>query len=307
MPMRFLKGLAISILGLLLFFSLSIFGMAFAMKQTILNRSFVGAELNQLDVSGLLKETIGEQISRQLSQSVGQQYPQLRQTIAPVINNTITDLDPWLKKQINDLVNASYDYFLGTSPTLNFKISLDTVKDTLNKNMRPIIVQAPELAQVPPAQREQFADGMIEGLTKQLPATIDLNQILSRDVRNTLADVKQGISYFQMAYWGLPILMLLLILGIIFINRNLKLSTRNLGTTLLTIGIFEYAGIFLTNYFMGTQSLPGLPTALQKWLPQFLKALSAPLVTFSIVAGIIGLVLLIISFLVKGKPKSTQQ
>ena len=53
--MQFLKSLAISLLSFLLFLSLSIFGLAFMLSQTILNPDFVVAELNQLDISSLIK------------------------------------------------------------------------------------------------------------------------------------------------------------------------------------------------------------------------------------------------------------
>lgn len=302
--MRFLKGAAVSLLGLLLFFSLSLFTLAYMVNQTILDRNFVITGLNRLDISGLLKDTITQQLSQQLrSHPIAQQIPQIEQRMAPVLNATITDLDPWIKEQISDSVNASYDYFLGPGNTINLKISLDTVKETLKKHLGPAIVQAPELAAVPLAQREQMADMLAQAITGQIPATVDVGQSLPRDVHNTLADIKGYIGYVRTAYWGLLGLMVLLVAGIILINSDLKLSARNLGTTFLTFGLFEYIGIFVTNYFVGAQSESfGLPPALQQWLPQFMKDLLAPLEQFSIVLVIIGLVLIITSFFIRSKP-----
>lgn len=306
--MRFLVGLASSLLSLLLFFSLSTFGLAFMLQRTILNRDFVITELSKLDVSSLVRETIvrqiGQQIAQQLGQQVGQQIPGVGDRVAAAINTaihaTITELDPWTKKQVNDLVITSYDYLAGQRQNLDLVLSLDTVKYTLSKNLRQTILQTPELAQVPAAMRDPVIEGILQSITGQLPASFDLNQSLSPEVRTTLAGVRQGVSYFPTLYWGLVGLMLFLILGIILINRNIKVTARSLGSTFLSLGAFEYAGILVTKYLMGAQSPSfGLPPPLQKWLLQFLSNLWAPLEMFCIVVAIAGLGLLIVSFLLR--------
>ncbi|MFC1974661.1 hypothetical protein ACFLVA_01450 [Chloroflexota bacterium] len=56
--MKFLKGLALALLGFLLFLSLSIFGFAFQLNDTVLKPDFVVTELDKLDVSLLAKEVL---------------------------------------------------------------------------------------------------------------------------------------------------------------------------------------------------------------------------------------------------------
>ncbi|MFH0768685.1 MAG: hypothetical protein V1932_03850, partial [Chloroflexota bacterium] len=88
--------------------------------------------------------------------------------------------------------------------------------------------------------------------------------------------------------------------GIILIHHQVKGATRSLGTTFLTYGAFEYAGIFIAKYFAGTQlKLPDIPQSLQAWVPQFFNDLMAPLQTFSLVLLVGGAVLIIISFVYK--------
>ena len=51
--MKVLKGLELTILSLLLFLSLAVFGLAFTLSNTLLNLDFVAAEADKLDVPSL--------------------------------------------------------------------------------------------------------------------------------------------------------------------------------------------------------------------------------------------------------------
>jgi len=61
--MNFLKGLALSLLSLLLFLSLSVFGLALTLNQTVLNPDFIVSEIDRLDISSLAEEFISEEIA----------------------------------------------------------------------------------------------------------------------------------------------------------------------------------------------------------------------------------------------------
>ncbi len=100
--MKFLKGLALSLLGILLFLSLSVFGLVLTINQTILNPDFVASQVNKMDISSLAGEFISEQISGQI--------PQDGQLMAEIMEDTIADLEPWIKEQANAVIYASYDY-----------------------------------------------------------------------------------------------------------------------------------------------------------------------------------------------------
>jgi len=62
--MKFLKGLALFILGSLLFPSLSIFGIVFMLNQTILNPDFVVSQVNKLDIASIAGDMLSEQITQ---------------------------------------------------------------------------------------------------------------------------------------------------------------------------------------------------------------------------------------------------
>lgn len=112
--MKFLKGLAISLLSFLLFLSLSIFGLAFTLNNTILNPDFVVSELDRLEVSSLAEGIISEQIPEG-------EFPE-GMKIALV--NTITKLEPLVKEQISAATYSVYDYLLGKSQSLDLAHTL---------------------------------------------------------------------------------------------------------------------------------------------------------------------------------------
>ena len=289
--MKFLKGLALSLLSLLLFLSLSVFGLVLTLNYTILNPDFVVSEVNRLDISSLAGEFISQQI------------PEEGEFMAEAIDDAITDLEPWIKEQANSAIYTGYDYLMGRSQSLSVVISLEPVKDTLKQNLREAILNSPppELEGLPPAEIEQYFDEYYEEFAREIPSTFEFNESsLSPEVLARLEQAKQVIDYIQLGYKALIGFMLLLILGIILINRQVRSTTRGLGTTFLTYGALEYGGIFAAKHFAGTQ-LPQLeiPAYLQTQLPQFLGDFLAPLEMFSLGILAAGVILLIVSFVYK--------
>ena len=305
--MQFLKGLAISLLSLLLFLSLSIFGLAFMLNQTILNPDFMVAELNKLDISSLIKESVIKEIGPQISQ----QIPQGEEAIMGVLNDTVDDLDPWIKERTSEAAYSIYDYFNGRSDTLSLTIPLEPVKDSLKDNLRETILQSPppELAGIPQEVRQQIIDSINQQITQELPENFDFSESsLPPEAQCTLEQVRQGISYFRLGYQALIGFILLLIIGIVLLYLQVKGATRSLGITFLTAGAFMYVDIlvakyFSAKYFAGTLfSQSGLPPSIQAWLPQFLIDLLAPLEIVSICFAVAGAVLIIVSIIYKREP-----
>ena len=153
--MNLLKGLAIGLLSFLLLLSLSIFGVAFLLNQTILNPGFVSSEINKLDVPLLAEEFLSEQIPEE-------DFPE---EFGDVLVNTITDLEPWMQQQVTDGINASYDYLTGSSQSLSVVISLDPVKETLRDNLWQAFLLSlpPELSGAPPAEIALYFDDFYQG------------------------------------------------------------------------------------------------------------------------------------------------
>jgi len=299
--MKFLKGLALALLSFLLFLSLSVFGLVLMLNQTILNPDFVVSELNKLDISSLA----GELLSQQIPQF--EVAPPYEPYVAEVLDDTLDDLEPWIKEQASTAIYSIYDYLEGRSQSLSLVISLEPMKESLRDNAREVFFKSlpPELQGLPRAEVEQYFNEFYRDFAEEIPSTFELDEaLLGTEVLAGLEQAKQAIGYFQLGYKALIGFMLLLILGIILINRQVKGATRGLGITFLTYGALEYAGIFAAKHFAGTQ-LPQLevPVALQTWLPQFLSDFLAPLEMFSLGLMIAGVILIIVS--IAYKPRQT--
>ena len=294
--MKFLKVLAISLLSLLLFLSLSVFGLALTLNYTILNPDFVISELDRLDISSLTKDWLNQQI------------PQDEPYIAEVVDNTITDLEPWIRDQTRTSIYSTYDYLLGKSESLSLIISLEPVKDSLKDNLREAILKSPppELAGATPATVELYINEAYQYIDELIPLRFEFNESsLGPEVLAQLGQARQYIGYFQLGYKLLIGFILLLILGIILINREVRGATRKLGIIFTTYGAFEYLGIFIIKNLAGTQLTKlDVPAQLQTLLPQLLSDFLAPLEIFSICIMVAGVALIIVSFVYKPRQPS---
>jgi hypothetical protein len=294
--MKVLKVLALILLSFLLFLSLSIFGLALTLNLTILNPDFTVSELDRLDIPSLTKDLLSQQI------------PQDVPYIAEVVDNTIADLEPWIRDQIHDTVYAGYDYLLGKSQSLNLVISLEPLRDSVKSNLREAILRSPppELAGAPPAAVELYISEASQYVDEMIPPRFEFNESsLSPEALSQLTQVKQAVGYIQLAYKVLIAVILLLILGIVLINREVRGATRWLGIIFATYGAFEYLGIFILKNLAGTQ-LPqlGIPPPLQTWLPQLFNDLLVPLEIFSLSLLVTGIALIIVSFVYKPRQPS---
>jgi len=294
--MKFLKGLALSLLSFLLFLSLSVFGLALTLNYTILNPDFIVSEVDELDISSLAREFLSEEIR--------QEEPYL----AEVLANTITDLEPWIRDQTRTSIYSTYDYLLGKSESLSLVISLEPVKDSLKDNLREAILKSPppELAGAIPATVELYINEAYQYIDELIPLRFEFNESsLGPEVLAQLEQARQYIGYFQLGYKLLIGFILLLILGIILINRQVRGATRKLGIIFTTYGAFEYLGIFIIKNLAGTQLTKlDVPAQLQTLLPQLLSDFLAPLEIFSICLMVAGVALIIVSFVYKPRQPS---
>jgi len=380
--MKFLKGLGLSLLGFLLFFSISTFSFAYLLNNTLLSPDFATTQLNRLDMSSLAEEMLAQQpadeknealiqaitelepsIKEQLGVAINDIYdyllgksqsldlaltlrnsvlstdfavsvmdkldvaalvggmlqeqfaqeipPELMSYLEEPLDDTLKELEPWMKEQIGVAADPMLDYLLGRSPGFSVEISTEPVLASLENNLREALMESPppELAILPPDMLEEYFDQFYQEFSQGLPATVVIDQSMFgaempaqitqmlTDTEVMLAEGRQYVSYFQQGYNLLIGLILLLILGIVLLHRQVKGATRQIGTTLATFGAFEYIGILVAKYF-GVDQLTGLPipASLQAWLAEFVNDLLAPLEVFSLACLISGAVLIIVSF-----------
>jgi hypothetical protein len=110
--MRFWKSLALSLLGFLLFLSLSGFGLALTANTTLLSPRFVKNEINRLDLASLAKESLDQQsgLSDEIKQS---------------LESNVNLIQPLVKQQAGKGIDSFYAYLLGQNSTLDIASTLN--------------------------------------------------------------------------------------------------------------------------------------------------------------------------------------
>lgn len=290
--MNVLKGLAVILLSFLLFLSLFVFGIAFTVNSTVLNPDFVADEVDNIDVSALVRELTEDQLNELL--------PEEALFLEETIYSFITNQEPWLKEQARGAIYTVYDYLFEKTDSLSLVIPLEALKEGLRDSLWQTFQQdlPQELLDLPPSLLEPYFNEFYQEFTVFIPSEFELNEsIIPPEVMTQIIQVRQGISYFQLGYNLLIGFIVLLILGIFLINRNLRSTTRELGINFLIYGVLMYAGIFLAGYLIPVQlPLAVIPSSLQMWVLQLANDILAPLKIFSLglLAG--GAVLIAISF-----------
>ena len=117
--MKVLKWLGITILSIMLFISLSVFGLAFTAKSTALNPNFLNREIEQLPISA-----IADYYTQDLQSSLSPESQDYSAEIITAINKTITDMEPELKANLEDASTQIYDYLLGKKAEPELAITL---------------------------------------------------------------------------------------------------------------------------------------------------------------------------------------
>lgn len=287
--------------------------LALTLKTTIFSSDFIISLVDELDISSFAGEFFREQLAEEIPEDMGYVVEYLDESL----DDVLAELDPWLKEQISVAADPIADYLLGESQSLNVVISTEPVIESLRDNLRYAFLQSPppELAGLSQAELERQFDEFYQEFSEQMPSTFELDESLlgtetRTDIAEALAEVegvleqaKQYVGYFQLGYKLLIVFMVLLLVGIVFINRDVKRTTRGLGITALIYGAIEYGGIFAANHFGGAQLAQlDLPSSLQAWLPQFIGDLLSPLEMFAIGLMVAGVVLIIVSVVYKRKP-----
>ena len=305
--------------------------LALTLRNSILTSDFVASILDKLDLSSLAGEFLSEQLPEDIPEEMG--------FLVEHLDDAILELEPWVKQQISIAADPILDYLLGESQSLNVVISTEPVMENLKDTLREAFLESPpaEFADLPRSTLEQHFDEYFGELTQMIPSTFEVNETLlgteiPAQIAEAIAEAEEGleqarqgiaeaiaeaedgleqarqyVGYFQLGYKLLIGFMLLLILGIVLINRQVKSTTRQLGTPLLTYGALWYAGILVTKHFAGTwlPPLPEIPPSLQTWITQLPGKFLAPLEMLSLGLLIGGIALIVVSFVYKPRQPSS--
>jgi len=289
----FFKSFLLAILDVILLLSLSFSGLLFTLDQTFLNRDFTVSQVEKIDTASLAEYIIRDQVVSQVAFPI---YLPIDAFIAGAVNETITDLEPWLKQQARDVTNSIYDYLEGKSQNLSVVIGLEEVKEQLKSNISQAVIASPPpgLTDMPPDTIERY----LEPFYDRIPSSFEINEDwLGPQNMAQIDTLRQVVSHFNIFYYSLIGFILFLILCVILINHEVRGSTRSLGVAFLGGGVVSYGGVWLAKNAIGAQSaLPQVPVYLQTWLPQLMTDILSPMELFSYGLAGMGVVLLIVSF-----------
>jgi len=292
------KQAAIGFLGFLLFVSLSAFGFGLWANRTVLNPDFVISQLDRLDVPSLAEGMLIERIPEEMG------------FMAEYLDDVVADLEPWIRDQVSTAVYAGHDYLLGKSESLSLVIDMGPMKESLRDSAWQAFLASPppELQGIPPALVEPYFDEYYGEFSEQIPATVEINEsMIGPEIMARLEQARRYIGCLQLAYRISIGAMIAIIVGLVFLHREVRGATRSIGIPCLTCGISIYVSTVVIKYFVGMQVAQfGLPAQLQAWLPQFLSDALAPLQMFGIGLMVVGTALLIVSFVYKRHQSSVE-
>jgi len=295
------KKAVIGFLSFLLFLSLATFGAAFVAKHTILNPDFIISELNRLDVSSLATDMLREQIPTE-------ELPVETEVMVESIEEVVTDLEPWIREQVNNAVYAGYDYLLGESEGLSLVIDLGPVKEELRDTLWQALLESPppELEGVPPAEIELYFSEFYQGFSEQIPTIVEIDEsMIDPQIMGTLEQTRRYVHYLLIAYWVSIGAMIGIIVGLAFLHRNVKGATRSIGIPCLVCGVLALVGALVTKYLaMARMAQFPPPAQLQVWLPQFINNIWTPAQIYGIGLMVTGIALLIVSVVYKRRQPS---
>lgn len=147
--MRIVRGIFSGILSFVLVVTLVTLGIVITVNLTILNPNFIISELDKLDIYPTIANQVREQI------------PAEEPYIAQVVDETIADLELWLKEQTATVIYGGCAYLKGDQE-LNIVIPLEQVRTTIKDNVEQAIVESPppELEGASQSQIQTFLGGM---------------------------------------------------------------------------------------------------------------------------------------------------
>jgi len=268
--MGFLKGLAASLAGFILFWALLLLGSVISLQATVLNPAYLNNQVAKMDVAGLLQDTVGKQIK--------QQIPPVLQDKAPLVDELCEDVEPWAKEQLTILVTGALDYFTGRTDTLSITVDMRPLKS----------IAATKLPQL----GLPFEDSYVIDAS-MIPPPLDM----------ALPFIRWVGSNMQLLFWGLIGLAVLMVACTVLLYRTAKGVARTLGSTFFIIGLVEFIIPMVLALWVLPMLLPDITAVMGKsvggLLTQTMVDTAAPLKTFGIGFAAAGAALYIFSIFYK--------
>ncbi|UCG54057.1 MAG: hypothetical protein JSV32_05465 [Dehalococcoidia bacterium] len=287
--------------------------MASVLKDTILDPDFSISIIQQADLTLLVKELVFE-----MTKDTDIPYGL---SLESHIDNIVLDLEPWLEEQVTAGVPIIYDYILGFRQDTGIVIQLDPVTEMIRNSLRQDFLNSPpaEFTGLPRAELEQKFDEVFNEIAGNIWSAIVIDMELMEsdiqsdvaksitDAEDALSESRKYIGIFNIVYNLLIALIVLLIASIVLIYREVKIVSRVLAGIFLGYGAINLIIISITRAIARDQiaKIDDIPASIQTWIGQSVTDSLTPLFVLSIVLLIIGVALLVASFVYKRSQPQT--
>jgi hypothetical protein len=306
---QFLKWTFTCLIGLILFISLILLTVVFAINGTLLNADFIIEALGSIDVAEMIENALLQEMQISMPNELKEIVSGINSDIPKDIQQSFEKKTRALiEKNLGTPVRSFYNYMLGKTNTFDVVIPFSTVKAEIKVLVYDYLDVF--LASQPSEYRQivkKNVDTWWGMYASQMPSKLNMStMILDNNGVAVVEEVRTYLQYVQTATIVLIILSLVLIIIIILIHRSFQISLRIPGIVLLITGFI----LFSINTFTGSIIMKGffskkipdyLLTALSLILSEILKRVQL----FSIIAICIGSVLVGVSFFIKVKEKES--
>jgi len=303
------------------------------LRQYIINKAFITDVVNSLDLKPIAKDMIGSQLDLTLPQGITLNDSEIDQIIATA--------EPTVKTSLISAADPIADYLLRNRPS--FSITVPWNSSSAKPVVKQAFLRQlpPELAAATTAQIDMAYELYWASAKTAIPTSFTIDStIFSADfdqsvdemiqsAQDALVEVRKGIdeasvqlddalntarSYINLArilYWSLALLILFVIGAVILIRRSFG-AARDLGITFTTYGVLELIGVLILRFFLGKPAFiqgfinGDIPDSVWDIISPIIQRLTQPLLIFSIVCLIIGIISLVVFFVYPRKPSSNE-
>ena len=287
--MRIVTGIFSGIFSFVLAAALVALGIVITLNLTILNPDFAISELDKLDGYSIISDKVREQI------------PAEEPHMVPIVDETITELEPWLRDQTNIALYDIYAYLKGDQE-LNIVIPLEQVRTCVKENVEQAILESlpPEFEGASHSQIQALLSQAYAEVDKQIPQQIELNEAsLDPEVTAQLQQARQIVGYIELGYKLLIGLAILLILLIALIQWwHIKPIALYVGIPMAIAGAVTLVGSLVAGSLI-YGVIHGVPPDIMSILPQLLTDCSRPLQIYGTALLVAGIGLIVLSVRLK--------
>jgi hypothetical protein len=293
------------------------------LKNSILDPDLAAQILRDVDISMLIPDLLEEDMPFKSVEIAGSTTD-----LSLYLDEVATAIEPELKQQVIEQIPAVYSYLLGESSTMEINIATSPLVADIGESLKSAFLASPPstLSSMPQDELSLAFDVAWSQTRTQIPASIDIDseeigmeqpdeitQALD-DAETALAEVKEWVGYYRLAFWILVVLTILWTGLIILVNRDVKTNCRLIGGLFAGYGLAEATGLLVSRGFIHSRILTesDIPASLHTWIVQLSDSITNPLLIFSICCAVTGIILVVLSFfyhrdqLTPPQPEATQ-